>query len=76
MKKKNGDTVNHQTNLPPSRGVGYLCSFFKDAYFPIPIQEQSRKYLRYHVQGWAYQLKALLFGLSAAVLEFTVVTRR
>ena len=26
-KKKYGDTVNHQTNLPPSRGVGYLYSF-------------------------------------------------
>ena len=24
---------------------------FKDAYFHIPIQEQSRKYLRFHVQG-------------------------
>ena len=24
---------------------------FKDAYFYIPIQEQSRKYLRFHVQG-------------------------
>ena len=25
--KKNGDTGNHQINLPPTRGVGYLCSF-------------------------------------------------
>ena len=33
---------------------------FKDAYFHIPIQEQSRKYLRFHVQGWTYQFKALL----------------
>ena len=24
---------------------------FKDAYFHIPIQEQSRKYLRFHIQG-------------------------
>ena len=28
---------------------------FKDAYFHIPIQEQSRKYLRFHVQGKTYQ---------------------
>ena len=37
---------------------------FKDAYFHIPIQEQSRKYLR-----------ALPFGLSTAPLEFTVVAK-
>ena len=35
---------------------------FKDAYFHIPIQEQSRKYLRFHVQGQTYQFKALPFG--------------
>ena len=34
---------------------------FKDAYFYIPIQEQSRKYLRFHVQGQTYQFKALPF---------------
>ena len=28
---------------------------FKDAYFHIPIQEQSRKYLRFHIQGQTYQ---------------------
>ena len=28
---------------------------FKDAYFHIPIQEQSRKYLRFHFQGQTYQ---------------------
>ena len=35
------------------------------------IQEQSRKYLRFHVQGRTYQFKALPFGLSTAPLEFT-----
>ena len=45
---------------------------FKDAYFHIPIQEQSRKYLRFHIQGQTYQFKALPFGLSTAPLEFTV----
>ena len=48
---------------------------FKDAYFHIPIQEQSRKYLRFHVQGQTYQFKALPFGLSAAPLAFTVVAK-
>ena len=48
---------------------------FTDAYFHIPIQEQSRKYLRFHVQGQTYQFKALPFGLSTAPLEFTVVAK-
>ena len=47
---------------------------FKDAYFHIPIQEQSRKYLRFHVQGRTYQFKAP-FGLSTAPLEFTVIVK-
>ena len=48
---------------------------FRDAYFHIPIQEQSRKYLRFHVQGQTYQFKALPFSLSTAPLEFTVVAK-
>ena len=48
---------------------------FKDAYFHIPIQEQSRKYLRFHVQGRIYQFKALPFGLSTAAMEFTVLAK-
>ena len=48
---------------------------FKDAYFHIPIQEQSRKYLRFHIQGRTYQFKALPFGLSTAPMEFTVVAK-
>ena len=48
---------------------------FRDAYFHIPIQEQSRKYLRFHVQGQTYQFKALPFGLSTAPLEFTVIAK-
>ena len=45
------------------------------AYFHIPIQEQSRKYLRFHVQGKMYQFKALTFGLSTAPIEFTVIAK-
>ena len=48
---------------------------FKDAYFHIPIQEQSRKYLRFHVQGRTYQFKALPFGLSTAPMGFTVLAK-
>ena len=42
---------------------------FKDAYFHIPIQEQSRKYLRFHIQGRTYQFKALPFGLSTVLAK-------
>ena len=55
---------------------GWVTSIdFKDAYFHIPIQEQSRKYLRFHVEGRTYKFKALPFGLSTAPLEFTMVAK-
>ena len=57
------------------RGEWVTSVDFKDAYFHIPIQEQSRKYLRFHVQGQTYQFKALPFGLSTAPMEFTVVAK-
>ena len=70
---QDGDTGNHQ-DITPARRV-FTSIDFKDAYFHIPIQEQSRKYLRFHVQGQTYQFKALPFGLSTAPLEFTVVVK-
>ena len=39
---------------------------FKDAYFHISIHSQSRKYMRFHIQGQSHQFKALPFGLSTA----------
>ena len=48
---------------------------FKDVYFHIPIHSQSRKYIRFHIQGQSYQFKALPFGLSTAPMEFTVVAK-
>ena len=48
---------------------------FKAAYFHIPIHSQSRKYMRFHLQGRSYQFKALPFGLSTAPMEFTVVAK-
>ena len=51
-----------RTSLQPGEWVTSID--FKDAYFHIPMQEQSRKYLRFHVQGQTYQFKALPFGLS------------
>ena len=46
---------------------------FKDAY--LPIQEQFRKYTRFHIQGRSYQFKALPFGLSTTPMEFTVIAK-
>ena len=48
---------------------------FKDAYFHIPIQEQSRKFLRFHIRDGTFQFKALPFGLSTAPMEFTIIAK-
>ena len=57
--------------------VGEWITFidFKDTYFHIPIYSQSRKYMRFHLQGWSYPFKALPFGLSTAPMEFTMVAK-
>ena len=57
------------------QGEWVTSIYFKDSYFHIPIQEQSRKYLRFHVQGQTYQFKALPFRLFTAPMEFTVVAK-
>ena len=64
-----------KTRISLQQGEWVTSIDFKDAYFHIPIQEQSRKYLRFHVQGQTYQFKALPFGLSTAPLEFPVVAK-
>ena len=48
---------------------------FKNAYFHIPIQSQSRKHLLFHVQGQTFQFKAIPFVLSRRPMEFTVVAK-
>ena len=68
---QNGHTGNHQDIV--QKGEWVTSIDFKDAYFHIPIQEQSRKFPRFHVQGQTYQFKALPFSLSTAPLEFTVI---
>ena len=45
----------------------------KDAYFQIPIHQQSRRYLRFAWRGVSYQFRALCFGLSTAPQVFTRV---
>ena len=46
-----------------------------NAYFHVPIQPKFQKYLRFHVQGRAYQFRALPFGFATAPLEFTEVVK-
>ena len=46
-----------------------------DAYFHVPIHPKFQKYLRFHVQGQAYQFRALPFGIVTAPLEFTRVVK-
>ena len=70
---QNGDPRDYP-DLPPSRRVGTSIDF-KGTYFHIPINSQSRKYMRFQIQNKIYQFKALLFGLSTAPVEFTVVAK-
>ena len=49
---------------------------FKEAYFHIPINPQSRKYLHFHMQGQFYQFKALPLGLSTAPMEIRTIVKK
>lgn len=45
----------------------------KDAGLHIPMHPNHRKYLRFHVQGKAYQFKAMCFGPTQASKVFTKI---
>lgn len=50
----------------------WMCKIdLKDAYFTVPIREESREFLRFNVQGHAFQFTCLPFGLSCAPRVFT-----
>ena len=70
---QDGDPRDNQ-NLPTGRGVGHIHRFQR-CLLPHTIHSQSRKYMRFHLQGRSYQFKALPFGLSTAPMEFTVVAK-
>ena len=55
-------------NLPTGRGVGHIHRFQRRI-LPHTIHSQSRKYMRFHLQGRSYQFKALPFGLSTVVAK-------
>ena len=48
---------------------------FSDTYSHIPINQRSRKYLRFYLGKKAYPFTALPFGLATAPLEFTKVVK-
>ena len=48
---------------------------FSDAYFHIPINQRSRKYLRFFLFNQTFQFTFLPFGLATAPLEFTKVVK-
>ena len=48
---------------------------FSNAYFHIPVNLRSRKFLRFHLNNHSYQFTSLPFGLSTAPLEFTKVVK-
>ena len=43
----------------------------QDAYLQVPVHRDSRRYLRFVVQGRAYQFRVLCFGLTTAPQVFT-----
>ena len=55
------------------RGDWMISLDMEDAYFHIPIHQQSRKYLRFSFNGQVFQFKAMCFGLSTAPQVFTRV---
>ena len=48
---------------------------FSNAYFHIPINHKSRKFLRFFLNKQTYQFTALPFNLATAPLEFTKVVK-
>ena len=55
------------------KGDWMVSMDMKDAYFHIPIHEDSRPFLRFTFNNKVYQFRALCFGLSTAPQVFTRV---
>ena len=50
----------------------YMCKLdLKDAYFCLPLKEQSRKYLRFQWEGTLFEFLRLCFSLGPASINFT-----
>lgn len=66
------DTLSKVLNLT-KKGDWAISIDLKDAYFHIPIFQGHRKYLRFCIQGKAYQYTALPFGPKTSPRVFTKV---
>ena len=55
------------------RGDWMFSVDLQDAYFQVPVHQESHLYLRFCVERCVYQFKALCFGLSTAPQVFTRV---
>ena len=47
----------------------------RDAYYSIPVNKQSRRYLQFIFEGKLCQFKVLMFGFSTAPRIFTKVMK-
>ena len=61
--------------LSLQQGAWVTSLDFSDAYFHIPINPRSQKYLRFHLNNQSYQFTSLPFGLSTDPLEFIKVVK-
>ncbi|XP_066589319.1 uncharacterized protein [Prorops nasuta] len=57
--------------------VNYFMSAIdlKDAYYTVPIHEESRKFLRFQFQGMLFEFVCLPFGLCTAPFIFTKIMK-
>ena len=47
----------------------------KDAYMHVPVHSQSRKWLRFQIEGQTFEFKVLPFGLSTSPRVFTRIVK-
>ena len=66
------DTLSKVLNLV-KKGDWAITVDLRDAYFHIPIFQRHRKFLRFCIQGRAYQYRALAFGPKTSPRVFTKV---
>lgn len=66
------DCMNKVINLA-KKGDWAISIDLQDAYFHIPLFPGHRKYLRFCIQGKAYQFKALAFGPKSSPRTFTKI---
>ena len=61
-----------QSVLRSIRPGGWMVSLdLQDAYLQVPVHRDSRRYLRFVIEGRAYQFRVLCFGLTTAPQVFT-----